>query len=264
MAFYQSEIREIILPEGVKSLRYFCFAKCKHIDQLTIPKSIEEIDTSVFDSSKIKVLTLNTTTVKNNWFGGCEVLELNIMNGLKLFGDSAFRLGVVHSVNWNSQEKIITTLVPLWMKKKLKDQVECVNFCLSRNDVDENDGILDGETMYVPEGCLRLEECCINHKKIKSIKFPSPNTVKSFGSFAFDECNNLKELNIPEGVEELEEICFNRCKQLESVRFPESIKKLGKDIFYYCPAMKYVLIPSSRKNFFEEYFKSSGYTFIPY
>ena len=45
--------------------------------------------------------------------------------------------------------------------------------------------------------------------------------VTSIGSFAFDECSNLKEVRIPEGVTAMLPDAFIRCKELTSVSIPD-------------------------------------------
>lgn len=51
--------------------------------------------------------------------------------------------------------------------------------------------------------------------------------VTSIGSFAFDECSNLKEVRIPEGVTAMLPDAFIRCKELTSVSIPDSMADIG-------------------------------------
>ena len=51
------------------------------------------------------------------------------------------------------------------------------------------------------------------------------NTVVSIGKEAFMNCDSLRTITIPEGVEEIGESAFHGCSKLEKVIIPESIKK---------------------------------------
>jgi hypothetical protein len=47
-AFYETDLIEIIIPEGVRSIYTLAFARCKNLLFVTIPHSIEFIDRAVF------------------------------------------------------------------------------------------------------------------------------------------------------------------------------------------------------------------------
>ena len=47
-AFYETDLTEIVIPEGVQSIYTVAFARCKDLLFVTIPHSIEFIDRAVF------------------------------------------------------------------------------------------------------------------------------------------------------------------------------------------------------------------------
>ena len=47
-------------------------------------------------------------------------------------------------------------------------------------------------------------------------------------------CNSLRRITIPEGVEEIGESAFQGCSKLEKVVIPKSVKSIGQNAFKGC------------------------------
>lgn len=77
----------------------------------------------------------------------------------------------------------------------------------------------------------------------------SYSTLKLIPSFCFFNCVNLKELVLPESIEEIEYEAFNNCYALFSTLAFANIKTIRSRAFQDCKALKKVYISSS---FFEE------------
>ena len=54
------------------------------------------------------------------------------------------------------------------------------------------------------------------------------------GDSAFSGCKSLESVNIPDGVEEIEEYTFCGCESLTSVVIPDSVTALHKGAFSGC------------------------------
>lgn len=92
-----------------------------------------------------------------------------------------------------------------------------------------------------------------------------PKTLTSIGDEAFERCDKLKEVDIPEevselgwgaffnsgvervtlpsSIQEIPEECFGRCRQLTNVKINGSISKLGSMSFSNCNALKELELP---------------------
>ena len=68
-----------------------------------------------------------------------------------------------------------------------------------------------------------------------------PNTIKVIAGKAFTGCNNLKHLDLPEGIEYLGESCFSK-SGLETVSIPGTIRKLSSWCFDDCTKLHSVSI----------------------
>ncbi len=80
--------------------------------------------------------------------------------------------------------------------------------------------------------------------------------VKYINPGAFANCTDLRELVIPEGVEELSVSVFDGLTNLRSVVFPNSITKLGVFTFQGCENLQNVVLPENIDLIGEYFFKN--------
>ena len=85
---------------------------------------------------------------------------------------------------------------------------------------------------YIPEHFLS------NIVEIKGNLNLKDKNILTIWEDAFYNCQGLKELSIPEGVEELGNSAISMCFNLKEVRFPSTIKRVGNFNFYRCPVEK--------------------------
>ena len=117
------------------------------------------------------------------------------------------------------------------------------------------------------EGCKNLEDVSIakkeNNAKVlaANIKRSAPVYANSndqghqndqdeevkWGKSAFDGCENLESVDIPENVTNLEDNIFNGCKKLKFLYIPSSLKMIGSYAFYDCGSLTSVNIPDGVK-----------------
>lgn len=67
--------------------------------------------------------------------------------------------------------------------------------------------------------------------------------VKGIASFAFRNQNAVKEVTLPEGLQEVGQNCFENCEQLEKAVLPRSLEGISYQMFANCPNLTEVLIP---------------------
>lgn len=77
-----------------------------------------------------------------------------------------------------------------------------------------------------------------------------PEGLKKIGSFAFDGCSALEEINIPSTVEKFGRGCFKTCIFLgrnKPIEIPEGIETIPKEMFAECERLREVVLPSTLK-----------------
>lgn len=72
-----------------------------------------------------------------------------------------------------------------------------------------------------------------------------PNTIKSIGNAAFEDCAGLTSVTIGNGVTSIGYYAFTYCQSLTSITIPDSVTHINSEAFYGCTALKSVEIPST-------------------
>ena len=98
-------------------------------------------------------------------------------------------------------------------------------------------GIFAGDNTYKP--CATQQQIDRN-KKITKIVLPQ--TITYIGKGAFHELANLEQINIPEGVKEIDVEAFSGCCHLRGLIVSENIEKIGNKAFYNCRKLEAVSI----------------------
>ena len=71
-------------------------------------------------------------------------------------------------------------------------------------------------------------------------------------------CENLKSVNIPEGITMLDTATFYKCYALENVVIPQSVTQIKDVVFYGCRSLKHIIIPSAVETIGPEAFSRAG------
>ena len=68
-------------------------------------------------------------------------------------------------------------------------------------------------------------------------------TVVSIGYNAFNECDQLESIVIPDGVKNISEYAFRRCTSLKNVIIPQTVKKIDEGAFFECSSLTEIRLP---------------------
>ena len=72
-----------------------------------------------------------------------------------------------------------------------------------------------------------------------------PNSITSIGGYAFSGCSSLTSVTIPNGVTSIGYSAFNNCTGLTSATIPNSVTSIGNEAFYGCSSLTEVTIGNS-------------------
>lgn len=88
------------------------------------------------------------------------------------------------------------------------------------------------------------------------------SNTKFIGSCAFDSCENLTNVEIPDTVTSINSSAFYRCTSLASIEIPASVTSIGVYAFNGCSSLTSVMIPYGVTCINQNTFNSSGLTHI--
>lgn len=71
------------------------------------------------------------------------------------------------------------------------------------------------------------------------------NSITSIGVGCFNECGNLSNVVLPNGLVSLENSTFGDCINLKSIVLPEGINSLGGGCFRGCASLESIIIPAN-------------------
>ncbi|MCB6057723.1 leucine-rich repeat protein, partial [Flavobacterium psychrophilum] len=72
-----------------------------------------------------------------------------------------------------------------------------------------------------------------------------PNSVTTIGNYTFSDCPDLTSVTIPNSVTSIGDEAFSGCTGLISVTIPNSVTSIGDEAFFNCSGLTSVTIPNS-------------------
>lgn len=210
-AFYNySNLRSILLPEGISSIAdSFCYG-CLSLRYITIPSSVTTIYSSAFNSCiSLEQLDIpdTVTNIYNGAFSDCHGLK-------KVFIPPTCQSVCTSSANSS------------WLRgSKLKS----AGYYGTGKDIEY--------------GWEQLVNYAFNYNTyLEEIAFPNNCTV--IPSYAFQNCTSLKSITIPGSVSTIGTSAFYGCSSLIKLEIPSSVKTIGTSALNNCYNLQKLIIKS--------------------
>ena len=97
-----------------------------------------------------------------------------------------------------------------------------------------------------PDGLTKIKENAFEKcEKLESVIIPQ--TVKTIMPLAFKDCVALKEVKFTGGFDVIETSTFENCSSLEKIEFPNNCKSIANCAFKKCQSLKEITLPDTIK-----------------
>lgn len=199
-------IRELTIPDGVRTICDYAFTSLDTLISLTLPDSVSEIgEDAFFRCTRLQDVRLSDgiTKMRRGAFSLCEALAF------AKYGDGCY-LG-------NEQNEYMVL-------------VATKNYELTSLDVHENTKLIADSALY-------------HMKTLKSVTVS--DSVTTIGEKAFRDCTALESVALGSGVRSIGKEAFYFCEKLTSINLPDSLESIGYHAFDYCLTLPSITIPDS-------------------
>lgn len=93
----------------------------------------------------------------------------------------------------------------------------------------------------IPESVTDITDAFCDNTFLESVKLPMK--LSSIGESAFENCNNLLEINLTSRIKEIGPRAFKECCGLKSIAIPQGVTKIDDGVFEGCNHLESVIIP---------------------
>lgn len=208
--------KEFSIPEGITTIEKYAFGGSTKLQTLYIPKSLTNIDSSVYKALR-KIQSVEVATENENY---------KSENGNLLSKDG--KTFLLYAKSKTDTEFSIPEGVTVVGKYAFANASNLTSVNIPNSVTTLEDGAF--------EYCSKLTSVII------------PDSVTSIGNSVFWNCSSLTSVSLSNNISVIGESAFNGCKKLESIIIPNSVTMLGNSSFWNCQALTYAVIGSGVKD----------------
>lgn len=218
-AFSNSNIEELILPEGVETVGAAAFYNCYNLTELCFPSTVTSLGENMFykcsSLKKVTILSNNIESIPNYFLNTCVgITEFNIPTSVTSLGDGAFYM---------------------------TSQLEVIDIPSGVTNIGAGCFQSSGVTsLFIPDGVTEFKGYTFRGcKNLVSLHLPS--NISVLEKEMFNGCSSLASVNISDLVEIIPSRCFAGCTNLTEFHFPSSLKQIYDDAFNMSGIKKAIL-----------------------
>lgn len=193
------------------------------------------------------------------------IKRVEIEEGITHIGVGAFNFNFVKSwvdrtpTNYRTREILSYVSLPSSLKSigecafygnknlkhiRLNEGLECIG-----------DHAFDGtgiESIDFPNSLRKIGDSSFANSKLKYVTFSNHYNKILIEHRAFENCELLQSVNLPEGLKEIESWTFASCPSLVEIIIPSSVKKVGEGAFLYCKNLQKITFKGQSVSEFAE------------
>ena len=237
-------LRNVFLPESLKTIGSQAFWGCTSLETIQIPKSVVNIEADAFQGCSSLVIYCESESLPATWDSqwnsdGCPVYWSSEL--ISQYYDFLYRVeeGTEGSksasiVGYNGSENSLTIPNSISSGGMLIPVKSIAEQAFQGSELEKiviSEGI---ETI----GAMAFQNCL----GLSSVTLPS--SLSTIDSLAFSSCRSLTSLTLPKTMSRIGEGAFLDCAYLSSISFPTKLTKLEEGAFQNCSSLESVSLPS--------------------
>jgi hypothetical protein len=162
-------------------------------------------------------------------------LNENILNVIKLSYKSLKTVDLSAVTNTKLADEAVKNFYNL-SELKLPNNTEYIGYmsvaeCVKLQSID------------IPASVKEIEDRAFeNCRNLKTINFGENPSLIRIGNWAFYNCHELQNLEIPEGVTEIGDGAFYGCTYLKNLNLPASVHSIGDNGFAFCSKLQKMVV----------------------
>lgn len=251
------KLKSVTLAEGIKYLGVRMFRDCGNIASVTLPSTLERLNSAFMGCSGLAALTFPDGMVEIGSLEGCTKLTaLTIPAGVTIEDFKCTNCTALTSINFKGS---VGTTIPesafsdctALKSINLFDNISTIG-----NNAFKNCTSLAQLTM--PASLASIGEYAFQNTDLTSVTLQRNLTI--IGQYAFDGCANLTSITFSPNVTEIKEYTFNNCVKLKDIILPNGLIYVKDYAFNGCSSLGKVTIPGGVQNISPGAFKNSGLT----
>lgn len=108
-------------------------------------------------------------------------------------------------------------------------------------------GYRDGDSIVVIPARVRVipAYCFAGCSGLRKVEFETGSKLGKISEFAFAECDDLEEFDMPPEVMHIAEGAFRGCRRLKSIDLPRRLQVISREAFAYCRSLNNIELPST-------------------
>ena len=259
-----NKLENVSLPEGLTVLEKGVFAYCNSLREIKLPAGLVTIGENAFASSGLITIEIpaSVTEIGEYAFNGCNSLRaVNIPDGITAIGKGTFQgctlMGIILPASLETIDRYaFSAEVEHLFYAGSEENWKAISVDLDENvllsaTICEFDSLVKNITYAETDefNVLKIDDMramnfkCLD-KMIVEFDFTEQlpgYTIISFADNAFEGCENLFTITIPEGLVKIGPNCFSGCTYLASITIPASVKYIDNNAFSGCKKLKDVI-----------------------
>lgn len=272
-AFTQSNLSSVVLPEGLKEIESSAFSSCPSLKSVYIPGSITKIDAAAFSHSGLETVTIAENSslkeIEENAFDSCSSLKsINLPDSVSYIGNEAFiycssltNINIPDSLTAVKEFTFFNTgLTEVTIPNGIVNiEKRAFDACKGLNSINIADSAIHIEPSAFDFSTYLNSENCRDEYGVVYINnhlFKAPETLSgkyeirpgtvSVTAGAFEQCQELTEVTIPDSVVAVNQSAFANCRKLQKINIASGskIEAISEGAFYGCSKLSSINIPT--------------------